>query len=187
MRLQGESSRFLIILTLSFAWFLLYNSLTPSALGQQASIDIEIYPASVGPGERVTIEWEVEGEGKISHTAVHWDTKPGTPGDFRSYGKATPDFASISPPHEAKHLYRVSFDAPSSGTIYYIVHAVVDGKDYYNLWERTISISGGPPEGEAQSLESPAGVDFALILSLAVGVVLIVPVLIAIKLTRRRP
>ena len=189
MRSQGESSRFLIALSLSFAWFLLYNSPIPSALGQQASIDIEIYPASAGPGERVTIEWEVEGEGKISHTAVHWDTKPGRPFDFRSYSKATPDFTSINPPHEAKHLYRVSFDAPTSGTIYYIVHAVVDGKDYYNLWERTISISGGPPEGEAepQSLESPAGVDFTLILPLVVGVVLIVPVVIAIKLTRRRP
>ena len=86
-------------------------------------------------------------------------------------------------------MYRVSFNAPSSGTIYYIVHAVVDGKDYYNLWERTISISGDPPEVEAepQSLSLPAGVDFSLIFTIAVGTVLILLVLIAIKLTRRRP
>lgn len=182
-----DSSRFLRALGISFAGLFLFYSPTLSALGQWDSIDIEGAPSTVKPGEKVTITWEVEGEGKMSHTAVHWDTKPGTPGDFRSYGKATPEFASINPPHDAPHDYRVSFDAPPSGTIYYIVHAIVDGKDYYNLWERTIPIEGAS-EGEAEprSPSLPDEVSFLSMLQISIVTALIVLVLVAAKLMRRR-
>jgi len=187
MKSLGENSGLLMALIISFAGFLLYGSLSPSAFGQWASIDIESAPSTLRPSERARITWEVEGEGKISHTAVHWDTKAGTPGNFRSYARFTPEFASINPPQEAPQEYRVSFDAPSSGTIYYIVHAVVDGKDHYNLWERTIPIEGASEgEAEPQSLSLPAGVNLSLILPIAVGTLLILLVLIAFKLTRRR-
>ncbi|MBM3897980.1 MAG: hypothetical protein FJ358_05600 [Thaumarchaeota archaeon] len=185
MKSRVHSSRFLIAITVSLAGFLLLNSPYPFALGQWASIDIESAPSTLMPGEKVKITWEVEGEGKISHTAVHWDTRPGTPGNFRSYGRTTPEFASINPPDDAPREYRVSFDAPASGTIHYIVHAVVDGKDYYNLWERTVPIEGvSGDEAELQSLTLPASVDFYVILGLAAGVALIALFLVAIKRTR---
>jgi len=187
MRGFGNCSRFVIALTLFLVVFFLYDS-SPLALGQWASIDIESSPSSLKPGEMVRITWEVEGEGKISHTAVYWDTKAGTPGNFRSYGRFTPDFASINPPQEAPQGYRVSFDAPSSGTIYYIVHAVVDGKDYYNMWERTIPIDGGSPgvEVEPQSIGLPTVDDFSIVLGLAMAAGVILAILIAVRLTRKR-
>jgi LPXTG-motif cell wall-anchored protein len=180
MRAFGNISRFVIALTLSLVVFFLYDS-SPLALGQWASIDIESAPSSLKPGERVKITWEVEGEGKISHTAVHWDTKAGTPGNFRSYGRLTPDFASINPPQEAPQEYRISFDAPSSGTIYYIVHAVVDGKDYYNLWERTIPIERASEGEAAPSTEGISPISYGV-----VGVGLVLVVIAGVLFTRRK-
>jgi len=76
------------------------------------------------------------------HTAVHWGTSPGTPTDFRSYPNATPQFVSINPPDQAPKNYTVSFSAPQSGVIYYVIHAIVDGQDIYLPGgEKTIRIT----------------------------------------------
>ena len=112
------------------------------------SIAVANAPSSAGAGQKVTIGWEVKGTGKISHTAVHWDTKPGNPADFKSYAKATPDFVAIDPPQNAPKNYSASIDIPSSGAVYYIVHAIVDGKDVYNPGgEATIKVIVPPRVG----------------------------------------
>ncbi len=115
------------------------------------SINIEVAPTSATAGERLTFSWEVKGLGKIAHTAVHWDTKPGNPADFKSYAKATPDFASLNPAQDAPKKFTVTVDAPASGIIYYVVHAIVDGKNVYSPdGERKITISA-PPAPQAQA------------------------------------
>ncbi|MBM3897908.1 MAG: hypothetical protein FJ358_05220 [Thaumarchaeota archaeon] len=119
-----------------------FVSVSVPAIAQGApSIAIVTAPTSAGAGQKVTIEWEVKGAGKISHTGVHWDTKAGNPADFKSYSKATPDFAAIDPPNDAPKKYSASIDVPSSGTVHYVVHAIVDGKDVYSPdGEKTIQI-----------------------------------------------
>lgn len=114
------------------------------------SISVEVAPTSATPGQKLTFTWEVKGLGKIAHTAVHWDTKPGNPADFKSYAKATPDFASLNPAQDAPKKYTVTVDAPTSGIIYYVVHAIVDGKNVYNPdGERKIPINAPPAPQQA--------------------------------------
>ena len=115
------------------------------------SISVEVAPTSATPGQKLTFTWEVKGLGKIAHTAVHWDTKPGNPADFKSYAKASPDFASLTPAQDAPKKYTVTVDAPTSGIIYYVVHAIVDGKNVYNPdGEKKIAISATPaPQAQA--------------------------------------
>jgi hypothetical protein len=119
------------------------------AIAQDApSIAVTNAPTSAGAVQKVTIEWEVKGNGRISHTGVHWDTKQGNPADFKSYSKATPDFAAIDPPNDAPKKFSASIDIPSSGTVYYVVHAIVDGKDVYSPGgEKTIQIIVPPRIG----------------------------------------
>jgi len=146
-----------------------FVSVKPIIAQGAPSIVIANAPSSAGAGQKVTIEWEVKGAGKISHTAVHWDTKHGNPADYKSYAKATPDFAAIDPPNDAPKKYSASIDVQSSGTVYYVVHAIVDGKDVYNPdGEKNIQVivpprigggivGGVPGVGQLPQQQQPAG------------------------------
>ncbi|HEY4674317.1 MAG TPA: hypothetical protein VIH03_09130 [Nitrososphaerales archaeon] len=139
-------------LALSISLLLLFSaffvSVKPVIAQGAPSIAIVNAPSSAGAGQKVTIEWEVKGTGKISHTAVHWDTKPGNPADYKSYAKATPNFAAIDPPNNAPRNYSATIDIPSSGTVYYVVHAIVDGNNVYNPGgEKTIQVIVPPRIG----------------------------------------
>lgn len=137
-------------LVLAIGFLLLSSAFVANMVEGQAvpSIEIKDAPATVAPSGKVTIQWNLKGSGKVAHTAVHWDTKPGNPADFKSYAKATPDFASLNPAQDAPKEYKVTFDAPSSGAVYYVVHAIVDGKDVYNPdGERKFVILGTPGLG----------------------------------------
>ncbi len=151
---------------------------TPVVAQGAPSIAVASAPSSAGAGQKVTIEWEVKGAGKISHTEVHWDTKPGNPADFKSYAKATPNFAVIDPPQDTPKNYSASIDIPSSGTVYYVVHAIVDGNDVYNLGgEKNIKVivpprigggiggvgglGGVPGVGQPQQQQQPAAASAA--------------------------
>jgi hypothetical protein len=129
----------------------------PQQAAQPApSISIGTVPTSATPGEKLTFAWEVKGSGKIAHTAVHWDTKPGNPNDFKSYPKATPDFASLNPAQDAPKKYTVTVDAPASGTLYYVVHAIVDGKNIYAAdGEKTITITAPPAPQQPAPAPAP--------------------------------
>ena len=113
----------------------LYNSggerIIPVGAPTNAAVAIKSVPATASAGEKLTFAWEITGTAKISHTAVHWDTKPGNPADFKSYAKATPDYAAIDSPHDAPHGYSVTIEAPQADAMYYVIHAIVDGKDLY--------------------------------------------------------
>ena len=146
----------------------------------RVSVVIENAPKSVDPGQMVSISWKVEGSWQISHTAVHWDTKHGNPADFRSYSMATPDFAAINPPNEAPAGYTVSFDAPSSGVIYYVVHATVDGAQYYNNdGERSIPV--GPRDIGATSGAGETSIDTTVLFSIGILVIIVVAGIVLVR------
>ena len=148
---MNHSSSLASRLMLAIGFLLLSSALVAGMVEGQAapSIDLkEVPPPTAAPNGKITIQWDVKDSGKIAHTAVHWDTKPGNPADFKSYAKASPDFASLDPAQAAPKEYKVTFDAPSSGTLYYVVHAIVDGKNVYNPdGERKIVILGTPGLG----------------------------------------
>jgi hypothetical protein len=149
-------------------------------------------PRRAEPGEKLNFVWEVEGFGRISHTAVHWDTKPGNPADYKSYAKATPDFAAINPPHDAPHGYSVTVEAPQGDVMYYVIHAVIDGKDLYVArGERVIplNVAGVVPikESPSQVKETAApaaGIDNTILLG--GGAAIVVVAVAAVALARRR-
>ncbi len=191
-------------LVLAVGFLLLSSAFVANMVEGQAapSIDIKDPPATVSPNGKITVQWSVKGSGKIAHTAVHWDTKPGNPADFKSYAKATPDFALLNPAQDAPKEYTVAFDAPSSGTLYYVVHAIVDGKNVYNPdGERRILVLGAPGLGlpgqppaigglpQAPAEAPPAGAYGAgapdMTLLLGIGAVVIVVIVAAVFMSRR--
>ncbi len=141
----------------------------------------------------MTFTWEVTGAGSISHTAVHWDTKPGNPTDFESYQFFTFNFADMfASPDQAPKSYAVSFDAPNqAGTIYYVLHAIVNDLNIYNSdGERTIAVTAATTTTTTPATTAPAttvaaapGVD-PLLISGVVAVVVIAAVA-AVMLRRR--
>lgn len=106
----------------------------------------------------MTFSWDVTGTGSIIHTAVHWDTKPGNPTDFNSYGHFTLEFADISPADQAPKTYTVSFNAPTAaGTIYYVIHAIVgDQHIYISGGERTIVIQATATTATSTTATTPS-------------------------------
>ncbi|MCS4538956.1 MAG: hypothetical protein HYY67_08885 [Thaumarchaeota archaeon] len=150
-------------------------------------------PATASPGEKLTFGWEITGSGKISHTAVHWDTKLGNPADFKSYAKATPDYVAIDPPHDAPHGYSVTVEAPQGTAMHYVIHAIVDGKDLYITGgERVITLkvaSVAPveqkPTPAKETTTQGAGVDNTTLM-LAAGAAIVVVAVGVVAIARRK-
>ena len=84
------------VLALSSLSFATFPTVSASRSGEP-TIAVISAPTKANPGQKLTFTWEIDGFGRISHTAVHWDTKPGNPADFKSYAKATPDYAANRP------------------------------------------------------------------------------------------
>jgi serine protease len=98
-----------------------------------SSITVTSYPTSVAAGGAVTIQWNISGGTVVTHTNVHWDT------------------TSHAIDNQYVHLgkiychgmgdYADTFTAPLTSTIYFKVHALVDGFGYLTLPELTIAIT----------------------------------------------
>ena len=190
-KLQFVLAQILGIVLLSSA----FVYMTGSASAQvEPKIALGAAPDSVAPSQKITISWEIQGAGKVSHTAVHWDTKQGNPADYKSYAKATPDFAALSPPQDSPKKYTVTFDAPASGTVYYVVHAIVDGKNIYVPdGERKITIGDAMVKKDdamkkEQSMTQQAGTYGGLDMTMLIGIgaVVVVGIVAVVAITRRR-
>lgn len=75
------------------------------------------------------IQWEVSSgtnQGNISHASVHWGFKSGGK-DIRDYGMFSKVLTGKTP-----QQFNVELKAPASGTVYFRVHAIVDGADIYS-------------------------------------------------------
>ena len=183
-----------LVLTISIVATFLVLTMVPTSSAQSVSINLGTVPTSATPREKLTMTWEIAGTGKIAHTAVHWDIKPGNPADFKSYPKATPEFAAISPPQDGPRKYTVSIDAPASGTVYYVVHAIVDGKNVYAPGgERTITVGEDAAMKAKEDAAMKAkegsriyGIDNTTIM-LGLGGVIVIVAVVAVALTRRKP
>ena len=74
--------------------------------------------APVDPGDNVTITWQAIGgkPGNVSHTNVHWGTKPG------DHSTETPAQSGLTP-----QTFTAKFAAPAKNTeVFFILHAIVD-------------------------------------------------------------
>jgi len=143
------------VLALSSLTFATFPTVSASRSGEPTIVIISA-PTKADPGQKLTFTWEIDGFGRISHTAVHWDTKPGNPADYKSYARATPDFAVINPPDLAPKRYTATIDAPQSGSIFWIVHATLDGFDTYNMEGQRLILVGGPTNAAITLRSVPA-------------------------------
>ena len=155
-----------------------------------ATIQLTSAPASAAPGEKLSFVFQITGTGSISHTSVHWDTKPCSgplcaPTDQypTGYPNLVEQYASISPPDEAPKTYTLTFNSPDQpSTIYYRIHAVVNGNHLYPAGgEGTITIEA--PTTTTTSAGAAPGIDPLLIGGVAA--IVVVAALAAVMLRRR--
>jgi predicted lipoprotein with Yx(FWY)xxD motif len=99
------------------------------------AIKVASFPSSVHGDTIITIRWEVSGgtPGNISNTAILWGYKSGS--------ENISDYSNASVMQTGKTLQQFSTEItiPSSGTIYFRAHAIVDGTDVFSQ-EYQISI-----------------------------------------------
>jgi len=97
---------------------------------EEPSMGNIIFKAKVETGDKVTIRFTMPthvAADRISHVGVHWDTTShGEPLDYSKYSNAE----TVDPNIDG--VYEVSFKVPDkAGDVYFVIHAVVDGKDVY--------------------------------------------------------
>jgi len=124
------------------AWFIVEpaaKGLSTTTQTQNASstpaIKVTSFPQSAHGDTIVTIKWEVIGgtESEISNTAIIWG--------YSSAGENVSDYpkSTVIQTGKTPKEFSAGINIPSSGTLYFRIHAVVDGSDIYSL-ENQISI-----------------------------------------------
>ena len=124
------------------AWFIVEpaaKGLSTTTQTQNASstpaIKVKSFPQSAHGDTIVTIKWEVIGgtESEISNTAIIWG--------YSSAGENVSDYpkSTVIQTGKTPKEFSAGINIPSSGTLYFRIHAVVDGSDIYSL-ENQISI-----------------------------------------------
>ncbi len=123
-----------IVLVLAFVALLLTGCVQPVAdtnsikTPTPVKITLIAKPFQVTAGDPYTISWRLEGggQGKITHTAVHWDLNS-RPEEYRAYAYTSEIFQGNTP-----DTFIASLTAPESGTIFARAHAIVDGENVYS-------------------------------------------------------
>ena len=100
-------------------------------------------PDDVMEGSMVMIEWLVANAAttSISHTAVHWDTISHSGSmDFQAYANT-----ALGTEGTMEGEYNTDLTAPEGPvTIYFILHAIVDGEHFYAPMEYMLDVYGMP-------------------------------------------
>lgn len=98
---------------------------TPS---MQPDIKVTSYPSSPHGDTNITIRWEVSGgtPGNISNTAILWGYKSGS-ANISDYSKTT-----MIQTGQTEQQFSTGIIIPSSGTIYFRAHAIVDGTNVFS-------------------------------------------------------
>ena len=163
---------------------------------ENAAIDVKSVPATFSAGEKLSFVWEIKGTGKISQTAVYWDTESRNSADYKSYTHSTPEYAAIDPPNDAPHLYELKLEAPQASAIYYVIYAVVDGKNLYlgggeRVIQHASAGSAAVTKGDVTKKDSTdkqaetLGIDNATLMLVA-GAGIVIAAIGAVALTRRK-
>lgn len=87
------------------------------------NVAVTSYPSTIAAGGTVGIGWSIGGSGctSVDHTNVHWDT-------VSHAGSNQDAYANIGNIYSGGlGAYSDSFTAPTSGSIYFLIHAIVDG------------------------------------------------------------
>ena len=108
----------------------------------EPTITMTQYPDSAFADEDVMFVWTVSAPaGAVAETAIHWDTTSHAGVlDVTVYPQVS--FWMIG---EEDQTYDVTFDMPDeAGTLYFIAHAIVYGKDFYVAEELSIIIRDLP-------------------------------------------
>jgi hypothetical protein len=122
-----------------------------------ASVEVATAPSWVYAGERVEVVYWINltvwNHTSVTHTTVHWDTvSHGEPLDFNAYPNN-----SVPRTGEADSRYETNFTAPDgAGTVYVIVHAIVDGNHLYASTEHQVEVRDRPTPTVMATLPSKA-------------------------------
>ena len=145
--------RYMMLLSVVAA--LVVATMLPTASGEDGSVEmvLDSYDGSVYAGEEVFVTYTIELTNltylNVSYTAVHWDTESHAGNlDFTLY-----PYESNILSGEADGSYTVNFTSPTEeGTVYFIVHAIVNGTDHYVPSEHEVEVL---PIPEISMTEAP--------------------------------
>ncbi len=114
----------------------------------QHSLELMDSPSDVKAGDEFTITWKVNAvpATSLAHTAIHYSTES-NPGEYSldatpalsGYPSLTPEYASGN--FSIPDTFSANVTAPNTSKIYFRVHAVIDGKNYWTL-EYAINVEG---------------------------------------------
>ena len=121
------------------------NSQTVSKTIDRHTIEMKPFSSIAEVGKDVILTWQIKGEEKtISHTAIYYDftSHNGTfdanmTSGLSGYKKMTQDFAKGEFKIPRDFQSKLKFTSP--GMVYWRVHAIIDGKNYWTD-EKTISV-----------------------------------------------
>ncbi len=104
-----------------------------------------VFKSKVDSGKELMVTFKLENASvaDVTHVAVHWDTQSHAGSmDYTAY----PNAVSVTP--TADGTYEVAFKVPKDkGTVYFVVHAMVDGQNYYATGERTVKVEEAETPG----------------------------------------
>lgn len=104
-----------------------YQSACPAAV-----VAVTDYPQNASGNSQVTVRWTVIGGSSVAGTAIHWGTSSGNYDHVGTVYSGVPG------------TYSYNLTVPSSGTLYFVARATVDGTAYSSP-EFSINISAVPP------------------------------------------
>jgi hypothetical protein len=105
------------------------------------AIKVIFYPSGPNGDTNITIRWEVSGgsPGDVTSTAIYWGTSSGNP-SISAYPKV-----SIIQSGKTTQGFNATIKTPSSGSLYFRAHAIVDGKEIFSPeYQIMIAIPTGP-------------------------------------------
>ena len=103
------------------------------------------FKAKVDAGKELKVTFRMENApvADVTHVALHWDTTSHAGAmDYTAY----PNAVSVTP--NANGTYEVAFKVPKDkGTVYFVVHAIVDGVSYYATGEQSVKVEEADSPG----------------------------------------
>jgi plastocyanin len=120
---------------------------------QEPTIEITSAPAEVSDDSPFVVNWQVNGQGDISHTAIHFDYQP-RPADYELYEEASAVHKGIAPQEFSENIRAIKV-----GFVYYRAHAIIDDKNIYSPEFKVEVIPYETEEDEQEVKECPVCLD----------------------------
>jgi len=101
---------------------------TTSTGTSSPAIKVIFYPSAPNGDTNITIRWEVSGgtPGDITSTAIYWGTRSGN-ASISAYPKV-----SMIQSGKTTQAFNATIKTPTSGSLYFRAHAIVDGKEIFS-------------------------------------------------------